>query len=666
MKIFYLTILLLAMAIQIFAQTPTKKWQGASSADWDYVSANWIPSVGLPFPGAFVSGDDVLIDDSKNEGKDTLNMVGKIKAANVTFKNSADKTPYYITASDDSSKVYGDGAIYKENTGEVFFGANNEMLGGVVVRDGYFTANDPSGAINAFGPKVTFEGGGIKIHKTPVDNPTYTSKFNIEVAEGKTGTINLSRRVNLTGKATGSGILNFISNGERDFIDLTNGADWSAFSGQLNIIAGEEVLPYTPGFKGLLLQTDTVYSFAIDDTIGTGTISEIGVNAMLANTKIHFGSGTTLATWSGNKCFQFGELSGEEDATIMGYCKTSTTPKIYYRVGSSNTNFTLASQITGQTIDKGAIKRYNSVGLIKVGKGTMRLTNPNNYITSTIIVKEGKLFVSNPEGSNTGTGYLIYADPLIVGPKGILGGTGSISRRVEVYGSLQPGEDAVGKLTIQDSLSVVGDTLQKMFTVSIKPVGELKMELASAGSYDVLKADSFVVGGTLSIIPAAVYDLKAGDSFKILEGAFAVESTTFDSISVPFEADGWAWDMSKLYVDGTISLTSGGGAGTYDPENPEDPTDPTDPVDTTGVSVKYFDENIKLFPNPGNGNFSIVLPQGNGTSIIIMDASGSIVHKQNINSIKANVAVEDKLSKGLYFVQINTTEGMVVRKIIVQ
>ena len=663
MKKFYTIVFILAIAIAATAQSPVKKWQGTASDQWNTVDANWVPVEGLPFPAAFAQGDDVLIDDSRNEGADTLNVVGSIQAANISFNNSTSVTPYYITANDASSELFGDGAIYKENTGEVIVGVSTNMAGGIIARDGYYSANDATGTGLPFGSKVIFEGGSIKINYLSGDQPTYSPSFEMFVDQGQEATIVFPRRVYLGGKMSGSGTVNLSSNGERNFIGISGSkrnADWSEFSGQLNVEKGTEETSYTSGFYGLVLQTDSNYVFAYDDTTGTGVITETGVDKMFSNTKINIGTQSVLSSESGNRCYNIGELTGGEDSQIFGYYKKSDSPKIFYRVGSLNTDFTLASRFTGETGSGSSYRRYNYMGLIKVGTGIMRLTNPNNYITDMIAVEKGKLFVSNPEGSNTGTGYYQASTPLIVGPDGILGGTGSISRNVFVYGSLEPGEDGVGTLTIQDSLSAVGiDTVQQMFSVNIKPVGQLKMELASANSYDVLKADSFIVGGTLTIIPAATYDLKEGDTFKILDGAFSVASTVFDSISLPFTDKDWVWDTSGLYTNGTITLTAGGGSGTYDPENPDDPGN------SEAINQYSVDKNILLFPNPNNGDFNIKLLHGTALSVKVLNALGRVAYQQSVNSSVFNVSLGDVISNGLYLVQIETTDGVTVRKIMV-
>ncbi|MBN1927158.1 MAG: T9SS type A sorting domain-containing protein [Prolixibacteraceae bacterium] len=658
MKTISTILCLLVLVTQLMAQSPVKKWQGASSNDWDYISANWVPIEGLPFPATFEAGDDVLLDDTRNEGQDSISVVGEINAANVTFNNSAAVT-YALYSADATAKIMGEGTIYKENNGDAIVGVNVEMAGGIIARQGKYVANNPDGSINAFGPKVTFEGGYISINKDAVDNPTYNAPFDIHVAEGQSGGIITPRRVNLVGKATGSGTLDFISNGERDFIDLTNGANWSEFTGQVNVIKGDDEILYTPGFYGLCLQTDSSYVIEIDDTIGTGTITETGVDLMLSTTKIHMGSSTTLGTWSGNRCIQIGELTGGEDATIFGYVKKSTTPNINYSIGSANTDFTLSSRFTGEQGSGDDYRRYNTVGFVKVGTGTMTLNHPANYVTGMIVVKEGKLFISNPEGSVTGTGYLSAGIPLIVGPGAVLGGIGSISRNVDVYGTIEPGEDAVGKLTIQDSSTVVGLPEQVMFQVIIKKVGGLTIEIGSATEYDVLAADSFMIeGGKLTVLPAATYNLVAGETYQVLQGAFKLESAAFDSISLPFTDEGWEWDLSNLYVDGSVTLTSGGGSGTYNPEDPGDP----------GVSVNEFsiDKEVSIYPNPSSGKLSLELPAAKGISMKVIDASGKTVFARNIHSTLTEIDINDKLSNGLYLVRIETTEGIVTRKLLVQ
>ena len=73
--------------------------------------------------------------------------------------------------------------------------------------------------------------------------------------------------------------------------------------------------------------------------------------------------------------------------------------------------------------------------------------------------------------------------------------------------------------------------------------------------------------------------------------------------------------------------------------------------------------NIKIFPNPSVSNISI---KGKDVDKIdIVNANGKIVlTKQNLNDIENFVVGLNNLSKGIYFVQVTTSKGIIVKKII--
>ncbi len=643
MKKLYLMILAAVVVLQVTAQTPVKKWQGASSDNWDNVSANWVPLVGLPFPTTFNQGDDVLLDDSRNEGKDTLFVVDEIQAANITFKNSAAK-PYVIRQASTASKITGAGALYKENDGEVIVGVNATMEGGVVAKGGWYSADDPGNSVNPFGTKVTFRGGGIRTHYRAVDSPTYSNSCNFEVPAGETGLIYVPRRISLKGDFTGSGTLTVQATGERIFADLKS-ADLSGFDGTLRIEKSKPTA-YTPGLYGLGFITDSTYTAELNTE--TGEVSEKGINNMLAKVKYHLGLNTALYSESGTRCYRIGELTADDSCAIHGYYKSSTTPVTYWRVGSLNTDVVLPACIRPQASDAANMpRRDNKVGFIKEGTGTYTLTNGSNFITAGIQVVGGKLFISNPAGTESGTGYhMSWGSMVLVYKDGTLGGTGRISGNVEVYGTLAPGENGIGTLTIGDLYSLLDSSVRRPFELILRPTATLELELSTAASHDKLVTDSIRTGGTLKVALAPTYDVKAGDTFKILEGVPSSKSVGFSSVIMPKTGEGWTWDTSKLLTDGTVTLLTGGGAA-------------------VSSELRSLESRIRLWPNPNAGVFNLSLPEEKELSVGIVNAAGVTVYRQKVSASRLQIN-PGPLADGLYFVTVGTREGQVVKKMIVK
>lgn len=73
--------------------------------------------------------------------------------------------------------------------------------------------------------------------------------------------------------------------------------------------------------------------------------------------------------------------------------------------------------------------------------------------------------------------------------------------------------------------------------------------------------------------------------------------------------------------------------------------------------------NIKIFPNPSVSN--VTIEGENLNKIIVINENGTVVLvQQNLNGIENSVIDLNNLSKGIYFVQVTTSKGIIVKKII--
>jgi autotransporter-associated beta strand protein len=157
-------------------------------------------------------------------------------------------------------------------------------------------------------------------------------------------------------------------------------------------------------------------------------------------------------------------------------------------VGAGNGNNTLDGTLALLNGTSG------SLGLVKRGSGTLTITVAQTF-SGGLIVSNGTVFVENLTGSGTGSGAVaVYG--------GTLGGNGIISGAVSVESgaTLSPG-DSVGKLTINNTLTLAGDTL-------------IEVDKAN-GTNDVVVATTVNYGGTLTVTDVSG-GLVAGDSFTII------------------------------------------------------------------------------------------------------------------------------------------------------
>ncbi|HXD93994.1 MAG TPA: T9SS type A sorting domain-containing protein [Bacteroidia bacterium] len=80
---------------------------------------------------------------------------------------------------------------------------------------------------------------------------------------------------------------------------------------------------------------------------------------------------------------------------------------------------------------------------------------------------------------------------------------------------------------------------------------------------------------------------------------------------------------------------------------------------------KYSGSNeANIYPNPSNGNFIIETNLSEKQTVQILDVTGKLILQQTINS--KTIIDASSLDNGIYFVQINTSDGLFTKKIIVQ
>lgn len=88
---------------------------------------------------------------------------------------------------------------------------------------------------------------------------------------------------------------------------------------------------------------------------------------------------------------------------------------------------------------------------------------------------------------------------------------------------------------------------------------------------------------------------------------------------------------------------------------------------TSGNSINLNYQNcqyISVYPNPNNGTFQI-LSSNEIISVTIINTTNEIIFENNNLFTKQFGIIGDKMSPGVYFVIIDTTQGICVKKIIV-
>ncbi|MFI5141624.1 MAG: PKD domain-containing protein [Bacteroidia bacterium] len=85
---------------------------------------------------------------------------------------------------------------------------------------------------------------------------------------------------------------------------------------------------------------------------------------------------------------------------------------------------------------------------------------------------------------------------------------------------------------------------------------------------------------------------------------------------------------------------------------------------SNGIEKYTGSTEVNIYPNPNNGNFVIETNLSDKQTVQILDVTGKLVLQQTING-KAIIDASS-LDNGIYFVQLNTSEGLFTKKIIVQ
>jgi len=168
--------------------------------------------------------------------------------------------------------------------------------------------------------------------------------------------------------------------------------------------------------------------------------------------------------------------------------------------------------------------------------GTLNLTANNNYAGPTL-VSNGTLSV---QGTLQGSGVVT------VNSGARLAGNGTIAGSVTNNGTLAPGTDVIGTLTVNGNL---------VFGAGATHLARLNK---SANTNDLVRGLTQVqYAGTL-VLTNLAGSLAANDSFKLFDAAGAAYSGSFASVVPATPGAGLTWDLTHLTTDGTVRVASGG------------------------------------------------------------------------------------------------------------
>ena len=425
---------------------------------------------------------------------------------------------------------------------------------------------------------------------------SYSTPVNIAV--GKTMNVKMARYCYFSSKVTGpnTSTLNFYGGGERCYLGTVSGKTWadlSPFHGTIHVYPFPENSDDAGSFGVVLAHGGK--SSSADNALADMQSGK--VNPTMQDNKVVLHAGATMACEANTSGagFCIGELNTEEGSRLLGYMKKSRS--VYYLVGGTNTDG-LLSGVMAPTDYLDDTK----LGIVKQGKGTYRITGNDNYLNGALRILDGAVLVNNDKvAAQTGNlrgGLGAMPDenePIAyVFSGGVLGGTGSIGGSVDNYGTIEPGDQAVGVLTLKNYAA------QKNANLMVRPSSRLRVKVSAADSYDQLVVDGSVNYNNL------MEDFSTSDKMPVIE--MVVDQTANLAIGTEFRvlvsngrlAGDWHFDMRANKYTWVVNVREEDGQVVFvvrlesynDMEIADDPDDPDeadDPIYTMGA---FYDDGV--------------------------------------------------------------------------
>ena len=510
---------------------------------------------------------------------------------------------------------------------------------------------------------------------------SYSTATNVPA--GSTLTVKTARYSDFNPYLSGSGTLDLYCGGERSYLGNHSDKsypDWTNFSGPINIYPYKSV-DGSAGFYGVVM-LNRGKTFTAEDW--QSCIASGKANNMMQNNRVTLANGAAMACEKSAAGVRIGELSTVAGSRIYGYYKSqSAVSSAYYIVGALGTDATLAGRIA--PIEKsGTPDLTQAVGIIKEGKGTYTITANDNMLSGGLRVAEGTVLLCNDASAaaskklSGATGAMKDKSMAVAyvfeGAK--LGGTGHVGGTADLYGSIAPGVNGVGTLTIADFQTLTSANL------IVHPNAAINCSITDADHYSALEVKGQIIRSTLtqnfsegtapSYVNVTLSDdqtVKVGDSFTLVHATKGRENAGVWhlQVNVPKKL---TWKVEETTGDDgsyTLTLTcvslQDDGSNTDDPGiNPDDPGDNPggndDEVDVSGVEAglylrqyleMYTDKKIGVavpstwtYDVPNNPNSSVAKAIHNNFNLCVAENEMKMdaVHPaQNTYSTDAGLAL---------------------------
>jgi autotransporter-associated beta strand protein len=419
--------------------------------------------------------------------------------------------------------------------------------------------------------------------------------------------------------------------------------DRTTFSGKISGAVGTITLA-----GARVIFSNSGNNFAGDVIVSDGTAYQNGTTGSIPDASSVTLNGTSAQFHLNSNSETIGALNGNGIVQNSGGTSNTLT------VGGGNHSGTFAGSL---------INNIGILNLTKIGSGVQTLSGANTHTGSTS-VSAGTLFVNGSLG-NTATA---------VAAAGTLGGTGTIAGMVTNNGTLAPGSNGIGILTIDNVLTLAGGS-----TIA----WEIADWTGMAGSgFDAITSTSLNLSATsanrIVIRPAELKLLNFTESnatFTLVQTTTGITGFSADKFTIDTSGLGqpkgiWAVQQSGnnlvlVYTAQTIPDANGNGIsdiwetdrfGNADPgENPAD-------GDPDGDGIRNLME-YALDTDPTSGNASPILYDqvtlGDGKHLRIT------IHKNpgasNLNYIVETCGALNDWTTGHTTVEVSSASQLVVR-----
>jgi autotransporter-associated beta strand protein len=377
---------------------------------------------------------------------------------------------------------------------------------------------------NTFVGNVIVNSGAVLQLNEDAANPILPLASNVQ-ADGELRFINGGATL---GGLTGAGTVRLTGSNQTQSLTLGANNANAAFTGTLSDGGGGNVLSLVK--------------------IGTGTQTLAGASSYSGGTALSTGTlavGSNTALGSGALAFNGGALQAGGGAVTLANAATlsaattlsGTQPLTFSGNWTLAQNAALTVTNTAVTTISGSIGESGGVhSFAKYGAGELDLTGASTYTGGTLIAA-GTVKINNLSGSAFGTGAVTVASGAT------LTGAGTFTGAFQNNGVYSPGNSPA---------------LVSLTNFSQGPTGLLEMQIAGltrGTGYDALNiSGAFLPGGTLAVTFLNGFSPVSGATFDLFN--FGSISGTFAQLDLPALGTGLVWDSSKLYVDGTLSVSA--------------------------------------------------------------------------------------------------------------